>query len=390
MRRFAGDYHRYLRRLGYSGPTASQHVRHAAIACAAAACTDRVSFAQSLVRDLRNTSLQGIRPEATAKVLVRYVVHARLARDEAFEELLLQGRISSAIAKLPSSLQAELERYRQHLAVERAYRRRTREAVRSLRTEWVLLAYTLVPFGTHLAAEGLDSWQQLTPDLFRGAVGRWRLTPSTRIAYLSAVKRFLNFLVADKRIFRNPLSGVRLPRIAPLSGARPQDARPALHLIASAETRPTVRAVVALVVLHGLTPSEAAALRLDDFRARSRSIVLRGKRSTIALDPLTYDALTAYVAVRPAAPANNFLFVSDRSAKSGRSAHFVSLLRELGIAARAVRHGQIQTLLERENAAVAAKVFGMSLAQIHKHQRLLGAQKLHAAPAVTKRFQDRL
>jgi integrase len=298
------------------------------------------------------------------------------------DDLLHKGKTTAAIGRLDGDLRAHLELYRQHLESVRRYRRTTGESGRSRRAEWFLFAYYLVPFGRHLSSGGLSSWQQLTPERFREAVTAWGSKPSTRRLYLSSLKTFLEFLRSERRLFRNPLATLNLPALAPLAGARPQEPGRAIALIGDEAVRPTVRAIVALIALHGLAPAEISALRLSDFRPRGRVVVLRKRGRQIQLDPLTFAAVMAYVDERPATPGNTHLFVTDRSAKSGRAGHFVSLLRELGFSPRSLRIGQIQATLAHENAVIVARLFDLSLQQIYRHSRLLGLRQLEQAPLV--------
>lgn len=351
---------------------------------------DRVAFAEAVATDVRAQMAKGIRPDSSTHVLFHFLADRRLVRREVGEDDLLVGRTKAVIAQFVGDLRDHLESYRQHLEDVRQYRSATRETRRSRRTEWVLFAYYLVPFGRFLADRGFSSWQQITPDVFREAVRGWRASESTKRLYLSSLKTFLDVLVEQRRIFRNPLASMRLPALPRLGSVRPQDVARAVAVVGDTTVHVKLRAVVALVALHGLTPAEVSQLRLDDLRRRNRDLSVRRRRRCLPLDPLTFGALVAYLGARPATPGNSYLFVTDRSAKSGRAAHFAGILRELGFAARRVRHAQIHASLLREDAVIVARLFGLSLKQVHAHTRLLGLTNLEQTRSPAARSQHRV
>lgn len=396
-RGFLRRLHAHARRHGYSGFAACKLARAVATTILAAGVTDARAFAAYVVRTRRDKLGRGDRQGASQRALLRFLADARLVRREPWEDLAISGRTRRLITSAPAALRTDLERYLAFLDEERRYRRATGEPVRSRgRDHRIFLV--LVRWARWCDAAGLDSWQQLTPERFRALARAHGLAGKPRVVgdHLDELRRLLAFLKSERRLFSNPLASVLVPPKPRLREhvVSPEELRRWLDVLGNPQTDASVRAVGLLVVLHGLTLGELAALHLGDFKPRARLLHLTRRRLTLPVDPLTHDALVAYLRVRPSAPGNSYLFVTTKTEKSGRPASqcfFQERLRRLAIPrSLAPRHALIRDVLAREEPVVAARLFGLSTTHVHRYLCLLGGEKLLRVRSVTDRIQDSL
>lgn len=148
--------------------------------------------------------------------------------------------------------------------------------------------YELMSFA---ATFGRRPLEQLKPK----AIDRWLasvrdLSPSTRRSYLTSVRGFCRWMVAEGHITSDPTIGVKpipQPRSVPVTLGR---AEIAALLAAAPDAR--MRAVVWLMVECGCRCVEVARLRVEDYDHRERTILLIGKGGHERRIPVPAD--TAY------------------------------------------------------------------------------------------------
>ncbi len=173
-------------------------------------------------------------------------------------------------------------------------------------------------------------------DLSRGHVLVWRarleklaLSPATRRRKLAALASLFDYLIErDPRHTRNPVRGVRRPRTDSYEGKTPAlNSSQAKQLLdAPDDSSPKGlrdRALLAVLLYHGLRRQEIADLRVSDLRVRDGlpHLRVRGKGGKLRFIPLQDEAsqrLTRYLAsAREQSDKNGFLFVSLRGSKAG-------------------------------------------------------------------------
>jgi site-specific recombinase XerC len=332
------------------------------------------------------------------RTVIRFFELRGLVAREDWREMDARGKLNAILNRVPSELRAGLELLRRQFEDERRYRNATGEPARSSGSERSIFLI-LSGYASWLQANGLTSWQQLTPERFRAALAsRGKSLPISRIATdVRTVRSFLAFLVAERRLFRNPLLKVRPPKVPRLlrETAGPDQIDDALKRITSRNGNIAARAIAALIVLHGLTYGDLRLLRLGDYKRRTRTLWLNRRRLGLTLDPLTHEVLVAYLAQRRASPKQHALFVTVRTQKSGSratSTYFASQLQALGIRAKgfAFRKALVIDALRGEDSIVAARLFGMSKSQIDRYLCLVASEKLLAFQPNAAPVQDRL
>jgi site-specific recombinase XerC len=372
LRRFHAD----ARHNGYSGDAAYDKARALMhLVLHASDATNTATFSDTFVETVRAKLRNRRRASNVDKDLLRFLTRRRLVGRFDWDGLRVVGRMEALLAELPDQLRADLNLYRSHLDDERRYRKSTGERCRLLRTQTYVVTYGLVPFARFLAAEGHTSWQELTPDRMRTAFHRLGGDPRHLANALAPLKRFFSFLASGRRMFRNPLRAMQATSTtAPLYWPLP-DLAFLLKTVADAQADPILRVVAALVGFHGLRSADVGALRVVDFKRRARELVLRRRRRSIALDPLTFEALVAYLRVRRPAKSNPHLVVSLYSQKSGAAVQLGPYLKRLGLSGLGARQALLHQALERESPIIAATLFDLSIGQINRHLRLVYALK---------------
>lgn len=284
----------------------------------------------------------------------------------------MRGMTERVLTGAPEAFVADLRFYHRLMLEEAQYRKANREFVRSPRTHYGIVR-RLARWAHWMTTNGLSAWQQLTPEHFRrhlielGVIAK----PTVVADALYELRRFFIELVSHRRMFQNPLTRAAVaPPQALESRAVPIEALQGwLAVLNNEQTSAIQRLVGLLVAFHGLTPKELRGLWVRDADLRRRALRLRSRRLTIDLDPLTFDALKAYVAARPAA-ANRHLFVTSKtrlSLTAASSGFIMQHLCALGIRSRSTRQHLIRAFASQQGTLVAAQYFRVSTNQISKH-----------------------
>jgi site-specific recombinase XerC len=332
------------------------------------------------------------------RAVIHFLEETGLADREDWDDLACIGQTRSLLATVPAALKPDLEAFQSHLDDERQYRNTTGERCRQRQTDqgyFVMLVF----YARWLDAHAFTSWQQLTPERFRAAAETHgpAMPLHTAIHHVYLLKHFMAFLHEEHRIFRNPLAALRRPAIPMMREklVTATELHRVVQLIADTSLDPLPRAIGALVAMHGLATAELIALRVGDYNARTRRLTVRRRRLSIPIDPVTHEALVAYLAKRYDTRHNPFLFVTRRTWKDGRPAtdgFFASQFHRLGIrgGAQAFRRTLLREVLLSENSVVAQRLFAISRGQIDRHSCQLGAEKFWQYQMVDNRVQDSL
>jgi site-specific recombinase XerD len=173
--------------------------------------------------------------------------------------------------------------------------------------------------------------------LSRGHVLVWRarleklsLSPATRRRKLAALASLFDYLIErDPRHTRNPVRGIRRPRTDSYEGKTPAlNSSQAKQLLdapdGSSAKGKRDRALLAVLLYHGLRRQEVADLRVSDLRLRDglQHLRVQGKGGKLRYIPLQDEAsqrLNYYLAlVRERTDKNGALFVSLRGRNAGK------------------------------------------------------------------------
>jgi integrase/recombinase XerC len=200
---------------------------------------------------------------------------------------------------------------------------------------------------------------------------------------LQSLRLFGRFLQEMGHVAENPTREIKLvrngngPEIAPRTLTKAEIAR-LTEAIRSG--RPSLverdHAIMQLMLQAGLRVHEVAALRLRDLMAlrRGMAVEVRGKRHStsrrVPLNAVAARALRGYIAVRPAIPRVDHLFVSQR----GQPLSMRSIQRVIdtnantagleGVCAQSLRHTCAKTMLEdTRDAALVAQWLGQRSAR---------------------------
>jgi len=397
-RRLVQQFRAQARRQGFASATIKPLVLKLVREILRAGSSDPRAFAARFVASHKETVLAGEHDSGFPRTLIRFFEQKRLVAREDWGDLDAAGKMNAVLLPIPAQLRVGLDLFRRHFDEERRYRSATGEPSRSYASERSIFLILAV-YASWLQANGLTSWQQLTPERFRTALrARGDNRPLSQIAAdVHTLRSFLAFLVAERQLFRNPLTALRPPKVPRLlrPTADDEEIDAALQRIADPNADVTARAIAALVVLHGLTFGELGRLLVGDYQRRTRTLRLTRRRLWLSLDPITHDALVTYLMIRRAAPKQHALFVTVRTQKSGSratSTFFAQQLQLLGIRTGgfAFRKRLLLDALRREDSLVAARLFGMSKDQIDRYFCLVAAEKLRAFQPDAKQLQDTL
>jgi integrase/recombinase XerD len=279
-----------------------------------------------------------------------------------------------------ASLDAAVDAFLQHAALERGLSPRTLEAY----------GRDLARFVRHAAERRVRDVAGLERGHVTGfleALAAEGLAPRSRARMLVALRRFLAFLLATGRIARDPSEGVRAPR---LPRALPKLLRPeesaALLAAATGEDPLALRDRAMLEVLYGggLRVSELVGLPRSGLDARAGLLRVFGKGRRERVVPIgepALDALARYLeAGRPALARaakrpSEALFLSRRGAAMSRQ-NFFERLR-----GHAVRAGLPR---ERVSPHVLRHAFATDLLEGGADLRAVQAMLGHADLATTQ------
>jgi len=169
--------------------------------------------------------------------------------------------------------------------------------------------------------------------------GRAAATVCRKITVLSV---FFGLLMDLGELDTNPARRIPLPKPA---GRIPNaiSEEEAQTLIAAAES-PFERAMLLLMLTAGLRRSEVGAIRLEDANLENQALLVRGKgakQRMVPLMPQTAQAIRDYVAVRPVADGQPYLFLSpqgQRLANDFLNRTLRRILARAGLAKRITPH----------------------------------------------------
>lgn len=172
----------------------------------------------------------------------------------------------------------------------------------------------------------------------RGHVLAWRaslenggLSGATRRRKLAALASLFDYLIEhDPRHTRNPVHSVKRPRTESHEGKTPALSSAQAKLLLDAPDKHSERglrdrAVLAVLLYHGLRRQEVAQLRICDLKTRDGCphLCVKGKGGKLRHIPLHRDAaksITKYLEeMRNDAAKSSAMFVSLRGSKSGKS-----------------------------------------------------------------------
>ncbi len=370
--RVVGRLARHLRGRGYSGFQVWRYLSGLAGALLVERPLNEQVWLDDLTQRLAAQLARRGRLAGLDARLRELIIDRRGAPDAGLAVSPFRGMAERALDGVPVGFVDDLRLYHRVLLDEADYRRANREHVRSPRTHHHIVR-RLAAWAHWMHQQGFVSWQQLTAERFRQRLLQLGRTakPGVVDGMLLELRAFFRELVSHRRLFRDPLTRVARPRTPDLM-SRPVHVESLRRWFAvlTDDSTPAVRRLVGLlVVLHGLTPIEIAALTRRDVDLRRRSLRLRRRRIVIDLDPITTAAVLAYLAARPAC-SNAHLLVTTRSKLAGTAASnsFVSLhLRALEIPSRATRQHLIRTFATEQGRLLAAKYFRISTRQIGRH-----------------------
>lgn len=174
--------------------------------------------------------------------------------------------------------------------------------------------------------------------IVRGHVLGWRatmerdgLSTATRRRKLAAVASLFDYLIErDPRQIRNPVHGIKRPRTDCYEGKTPALSVEQVQLLLGAPDIQSNkglrdRAILAVLLYHGLRRQEVAQLRLGDLLMRDGYEHLRvlgkgGKQRYIPLHGEAEKSIKRYLECsRTCTDKSSFLFVSIRGSRSGGS-----------------------------------------------------------------------
>jgi site-specific recombinase XerD len=145
-----------------------------------------------------------------------------------------------------------------------------------------------------------------------------KLSPSTRVTKLNALKTFFNWFIAEKASrMTNPLTGVIMPKIPERQryNLELDEAKDLLKVIKESNKEYKVRdyAIISLFLTTGLRISELVSLNIGDIKDNSARIIGKGnKERIISIPDNTINAIKEYLKIRPDVSYTNALFISKK------------------------------------------------------------------------------
>jgi len=215
-------------------------------------------------------------------------------------------------------------------------------------------------------------------------------TPATIGKVLSALSRYYGFLVRDEIISKNPVKGVKRPKISDEStrkGTTPAEVQAILAQTDDSTAGLRDRAMITLLVLQGWRIFEVLGLTIADLDEESghRVATVRGKggkTQRVTLAAPSYAALTAWVQCATLTDGPVFVAVRhDGTVVPGKAISTQAAEKRIAsLSARAgLRH--IHPHLFRHGAVTTALDEGVSLRSVQDFAR-------HADPRTTRRYDS--
>lgn len=204
--------------------------------------------------------------------------------------------------------------------------------------------------------------------------------PSTVARNLAALSSFLDFAVSLGALERNPVAGVRRPKVSDTSTRLGLTLSSARQVVAAAEAMtPHHKAAVALMLFAGLRVSEAAAVRAGDFGEElgHTTLSVTGKGGLAAKVALAPQAVRLLAERLEAVRGTDTPLLAD---DNGQPPTRFALRRMVGAIGRKAALGRPLTAHDlRHGCATAALEAGEPLHFVQAHMR-------HASPTTTQRY----
>jgi excisionase family DNA binding protein len=238
-------------------------------------------------------------------------------------------------------------------------------------------ARTAIDFRTRLDALARSFGVRPLVELDRHAIEAWQeetfgpLSPAARRGYLSTVKTFCRWLVAEGLLPADPTAGVsrvrqprRIPRALPLAACQ--------TLIATAGDDLRARAILLLMLQCGLRCVEVANLDVADYDRAAGTIRVTGKFDNERVLPVpdeVADAITAYLA---AGGWSTGPLIRSKAGDNGIDARTISIMVSRLMAAAGLKRGSYDGVSAHACRHTAASDVLESSHDIRAVQGLLG------------------
>jgi integrase/recombinase XerC len=229
-----------------------------------------------------------------------------------------------------------------------------------------------------------------------------KLSPVSVSTYLTALRRFCDYLVTTKVLNDNPaayVSGIHRPRIHARDVLNPDDAQRLLDALSQTDERGLRdNAIVQLMLRCGLSDSEITRANIGDMEQQDRRMLLavqgkgRARKDAAVTLPLeVFSAIDRYLGIRPNRDPAAPLFVSAGNSSRGRRMTTRAVrdrvnyyLEQTGLRGRGDK-GSVTALSLRHTAALILARSGATVEEI-KEQMRLGTRAtaqlyLHAKPS---------
>lgn len=178
------------------------------------------------------------------------------------------------------------------------------------------------------AAEDLRSLSRTHILAWRIQLEKQGLSKATRRRKLAALASLFDYLMErDPRYTRNPVQGVKRPRVDSYEGKTPALSTTQAKVLLEAPDIQSAkglrdRALLAILLYHGLRRQEVASLKISDIQQRAglQHLLVQGKGGKTRFIPLHEDAaerLNLYLQTRKHLDRSSHLFTSLRGSKAG-------------------------------------------------------------------------
>jgi len=215
------------------------------------------------------------------------------------------------------------------------------------------------------------------------------LMPATVVKKLRAVGALLKFLHGQGLIERNPMAGLKLPRVTNETSKDILSLAESNHLIASIETS-TLRgkrdkAITALFLINGLRVCEIVRANVGDLVRREECWVLRvhgkgAKDADTRIRDDVYSVIKDYLDARGSIQANEPLFLGTTHRSGSRmTTRTVQYMVKDRMKAMGVDRANVTTHSLRHSAITHLIRAGASLIDTQEFAR-------HSSPTVTMRY----
>jgi integrase/recombinase XerC/integrase/recombinase XerD len=226
----------------------------------------------------------------------------------------------------------------------------------------------------------------LTPDdiqRYKDYILSKELSPTSMSAYLTAVRRFYDYLVATGRVKENPARKVRGAPRPRRHLTDPVSRRDVARLMSAVDTSTPLgrrdEAILSLMVRAGLSEIEIVRLNLGDFKSKAgkRVIYVQGKSKDrkdeyMTLSPALEETLAGYIEERGESAPDDPLFwgvgnraVRERISTRGLRARINHYFESAGIKKKGIKPASL-----RHTAAMLAIEEGATVSEVQRMLRL--------------------